>query len=404
MVATDSAAHDRWLAELVGQSLASVPALADQLVEQLWDDVYDPAGPVPKADLWRSCHDNIGGILTAIRGAGPSPADLLHTARATGMQRARQQCPLEWVLQAWQAGGQIIWSDLARRAGSRDPAQMQHLTGYAGTIWGIIERFSIEMAATYERVKDQQRRGTDHHLAEIVDALIDGRARELHTEAAHALQLTRDQCFIVAAAENTAAYQGSSYSLRQALQRHGIHSAWRLRAGVHVGIISATECTSPEELTRILRLPAAARIGLSPTLTGLHRVPTGYRMATLAMATLPPGQPAVMPLDQCLPDALLISSPELSQHLVTATFGPLLALPQKERDELLRTVEAWVQSLGSSLRSARTLYCHRNTVLNRLERVQALTNLDVHNAAVWPQLMLGLSALRQAPHLDTPAS
>jgi len=117
----------------------------------------------------------------------------------------------------------------------------------------------------------------------------------------------------------------------------------------------------------------------------------------LAMATLPPQQPAVMPLDQCLPDALLISSPELSQHLAATTFGPLLALPPKERDELLRTVEAWVHSLGSSLRAARTLYCHRNTVLNRLQRVQALTSLDVHNAAIWPQLMLGLSALRQIP-------
>jgi hypothetical protein len=404
MMATDTAPHDAWLTDLVGQSLAGVPALADQLVEQLWEDVYDPAGPVHKDDLWRSCRDNFGAVLAAIGGAGPSPADMLRTARGTGVQRARQQCPLEWVLQAWHAGGQIMWNDLVSRAGTRDPAQMQQLTGHAGAIWGVIERSSFEMAAAYERVKDQQRPDTDHHLAEIVGALLDGHAAEFHTEAAHALRLGPHQRFVVAAVEDTAAYGGSSAALRQALQRHGIHSAWGQRAGVHAGIISAAERDAPEESAWILRQPAAGRIGLSPALNGLHRVPAGYRMATLAMATLPPARPAVMPLDECLPDALLLSSPELAQRLVTATFGPVLALPQRERDELLRTVEAWVASLGSVLGTARVLYCHRNTVLNRLHRVQALTNLDVHNAAVWPQLMLGLSALRQAPHLRAPAS
>lgn len=232
-------------------------------------------------------------------------------------------------------------------------------------------------------------------VARASGALLDGHAHEVRTEAAHALRLAPDQRFVVAAVEDTTAYGGSPAALKQALQRHGIHSAWRLRAGVHAGIVGAAEPAAAAAAARMLRQPAAGRIGLSPVLTGLHRVPTGYRMATLAMATLPPGEPAVMPLDECLPDALLLSSPELAQHLVAATFGPVLALPERERDELLRTLEAWVGSLGSALRTARVLYCHRNTVLNRLHRVQALTSLDVHDAAVWPQLMLGLSALRQ---------
>lgn len=400
-MATEAVPHDGWLAELAGQSLAVAPALADELVEQLWDGVYDPAGPVPKDDLWRSCRDNIRGVLTVIGGGGPAPAETLGSARATGMQRARQQCPLEWVLQAWHAGGQILWNDLARRVGTDDPAQTLHLAGCAGDIWGVIERSSFEMAAAYERVKDQQRHESDPHLAGMVDALFDGRADKFRTQAVQALRLGPEQRFIVAAAEATGSCQGSSYPLKRALDRSGIHSAWQLRAGVHAGIISAAEQDAPGEAARILRPAAAGRIGLSPALNGLHRIPTGYRMATLAMATLPPGQPGIMPLDECLPEALLLSSPELSQHLVTATFGPVLALPQRERDELLCTVEAWVDSLGSLLRTSRTLYCHRNTVLNRLHRLQTLTNLDVHNAAAWPQLMLGLSALRQArlpPH------
>jgi hypothetical protein len=49
-----------------GSSLGRLHTLADTLVDRLWEDVYPPQGPVPKDDLWSSCHDNIGNALKAL--------------------------------------------------------------------------------------------------------------------------------------------------------------------------------------------------------------------------------------------------------------------------------------------------------------------------------------------------
>ncbi|EFL09381.1 MULTISPECIES: helix-turn-helix domain-containing protein [Actinomycetes] len=59
--------------------------------------------------------------------------------------------------------------------------------------------------------------------------------------------------------------------------------------------------------------------------------------------------------------------------------------------ELLATTAARIRS---AVQAARELYCHRNTVLNRLTRIQRLTGLDVTDTGRWSQVMLALSALR----------
>ncbi|WP_243794549.1 helix-turn-helix domain-containing protein [Saccharopolyspora gloriosae] len=106
-----------------------------------------------------------------------------------------------------------------------------------------------------------------------------------------------------------------------------------------------------------------------------------------------------MALDDCLPDALALSSPELADRMVAVTFGPVLALPAAEREELLHTTSVWIRSLGSTLRAAKSLYCHRNTVLNRLRRMESLTHLDLSDVTVWPQVLLALSILRREGRL-----
>jgi len=117
-------------------------------------------------------------------------------------------------------------------------------------------------------------------------------------------------------------------------------------------------------------------------------------MAELAMNTVPPGGEGVVALDDRLPDALLISSPQLAQRLVEVTLGPLLDLPAAECRELLDTAGAWINSGGSAVQAARTLYCHRNTVMNRLARIRRLAGVNLIDGRCWPQVALALSALQ----------
>lgn len=99
-----------------------------------------------------------------------------------------------------------------------------------------------------------------------------------------------------------------------------------------------------------------------------------------------------------LPEALLLSSPEVAGRLVAVWLGPLLALPPAELEPLLRTLEAWVATGGSTTHTAERVHCHRNTVLNRLRRIAALTGQERFDGVPPLELGLALRALGSGLH------
>jgi DNA-binding PucR family transcriptional regulator len=69
---------------------------------------------------------------------------------------------------------------------------------------------------------------------------------------------------------------------------------------------------------------------------------------------------------------------EYGTVLADTVLGPLKAIAAHERDRLIETVQAFLRS-GSVSQTAGELYCHRNTVLNRLARFGQLTGFDPAN-------------------------
>jgi DNA-binding PucR family transcriptional regulator len=110
---------------------------------------------------------------------------------------------------------------------------------------------------------------------------------------------------------------------------------------------------------------------------GAASVATAWRLADTAARTLPSGQPRVASIDDRLPEALLTSSPEIAGRLVEQSLGRLLDLPADEGDVLLDTLTAFLAADGSPTRAADQLYCHRNTVMHRLRRIEQLTGRPV---------------------------
>nr|WP_242680649.1 helix-turn-helix domain-containing protein [Nocardioides sp. IC4_145] len=106
------------------------------------------------------------------------------------------------------------------------------------------------------------------------------------------------------------------------------------------------------------------------------------------------GEPGVATFDERLPEALLLTAPEVAGRLVAVWLGPLLALPAAESEALLDTLEAWVASGGSATTTAARVHCHRNTVLNRLRRVSTLLARDLVDAVPPVELALALRAHR----------
>ena len=84
-------------------------------------------------------------------------------------------------------------------------------------------------------------------------------------------------------------------------------------------------------------------------------------------------------LDERLPEALVAASPRLAHRLAAKTLGRVLDLEDEERRVLLETLEAWFRADRSPSRAGELLYCHRNTVLNRLRKIEQLTGASLED-------------------------
>jgi DNA-binding PucR family transcriptional regulator len=107
----------------------------------------------------------------------------------------------------------------------------------------------------------------------------------------------------------------------------------------------------------------------------------------------------VVTIDERLPEALLSNSPEVSSRLILQTLGGLLELPDDEREVLLDTLAAFLASDGSPTRAADELFCHRNTVMHRLRRIESVTGrklTDPRSRLLWQLALLGTEHRRTA--------
>jgi hypothetical protein len=81
--------------------------------------------------------------------------------------------------------------------------------------------------------------------------------------------------------------------------------------------------------------------------------------------------------------------------VVHRLLGQVAALAPAERDILLTTLRTWLECGGNASAAARQLYCHRNTVRNRLHRLEALSGQSLSD----PRGVAGLSIAAQGARL-----
>ncbi|MGV9774257.1 PucR family transcriptional regulator [Streptosporangium sp. NPDC003464] len=130
---------------------------------------------------------------------------------------------------------------------------------------------------------------------------------------------------------------------------------------------------------------------------GLTELGRARRLAELALRTCVGEGPEIALLEDRLPAAPVVSQPELAGHLSGAVLRPILALDPADREVLLGTLEAWLRCEGSAMRTTGQLYCHRNTVFNRIRRIEQLTGRSLARPLDIVELALALDAVRLLP-------
>lgn len=386
---------------------ARIDVIADRLVATIESDNPGYRLPVvPSADLRRSCLDNVGRVLEllteAVRDGGVPPrfdgAEAYDAAQATGLRRAEQGMPLDDVLRSFRIGGRLIWEDLVEHGESALDAH--ELRDIGSRLWEVVDETSAQVATAYHSRERALVRADEQQRAELWEGVLGGRARE--PGFAHDASLLLD----VPVRADFVVVLGRGLDPRATDQLLSPHAtAWTHRAEGAVGLVALREDVPDEALAALSAAAAAAGVaaGVSAVVRGLARVDEGHRQAALALRAQG-GTAGLAAFEERLPEVLLLGSPDVAALLLGRWVDPILALPAQEGRALLVTLEAWVSSAGSATRTAEAVHCHRNTVVNRLHRVAALTGVTLVDDRPPVELDLALRARRMRLRSDLSVS
>ncbi|MFE7602096.1 PucR family transcriptional regulator [Streptomyces sp. NPDC057494] len=395
--------------------LADVDRLTDRAVDDIraHSGTYASGAPVTLEDLWEICRDNLLRALEDFGGLAPTGGDFERAARETGRRRAEQGVPLDTVLQAYRRGGRVLWQVMAEhlrvRAGRGSDSRDLELDMASG-VWETIDRYSVAMADAYRIAQLELQSRQDTRRVALFEALLDGRADDPAVASAAAAALgvpAVDRYVVVVAAQDPAAPPHPA----PALEAQGMWSFWRPRSGRYAGVVRLPRRVTPagrpatvtgcgadpavRTLLAALRERTGATAGVSPEFERLSQAGRALRLAEQTLRTLPAGSGEAAVFDDRLAEVLLSGRTDIAERIVTVHLGPVLATGG-ERAALLTTLRVWLDHGCSASRAAEQLYCHRNTVLNRVGRVAELTGRSAESGEARLGWALALRALPYA--------
>jgi hypothetical protein len=380
---------------LGGVLLNDLDALADRLLRVLVkrEPSYAELSRAGHDDLRRIVRDNIELCIRWLAGDLPETVDPQESCRLTGRLRALQGVPLEAVLRAYRVAGRIIWDELMAVSQGHFGGEYDHaLLGIGSEIWRLIDASSTALAGTYQEEARRCSRAFGRGQA-FLNAILDGGTSDpiMLREAATALGVPLRGALVCVVGLVDSPPDEPLRAPQDVLAAHGIVSSWHLRPADLVGLVVLGDRRSSTVLDT-LNPAATGPVGASPVIHELGELRTAYEMAHMAASTL--SGPGLATVDDRLPEALLVNSPQLLGRLLPVAFGELLTVPQPHRRTLLRTLRALLGCNGSATQAARRLHCHRNTVLYRLQRIEELTSRRLSEPRDRLLLTLGLMALR----------
>ncbi|QJT05878.1 PucR family transcriptional regulator [Streptomyces asoensis] len=388
--------------------LADLADLTDRLVAALQDQepAYRAAVTSDPAATWQEVHRSLRHSVSSLIDPRGSRDAARRCSWKIGATRAEQGLPLDALLHAFRLGGSLVWQGLIEETCRTAPEDVRLLVHIAADVWNFVDEHCTLVADAYRQVERQLAWRRENRLRVLAGALLDGASRIADLpETAHALDLPEEGRYVVVAV--TAGCPSDGAGARAAHGR-GRRVYWHTGVEVDYGIVLlgegggegegevGSESGSPDSRSQCppSAVPSAhgsARTGVSTAVSGLAAVGDARRLADIAL-DMCPRTGGTIRLTEHLPAALVVSTPDLGAALVERMLGPLSGLEPADEAVLLDTLVTWLACDGSAQRAGERLYCHRNTVLNRLRRYEQLTGRSLSRPADLVEISLALTA------------
>ncbi|WP_432119524.1 PucR family transcriptional regulator [Streptomyces sp. bgisy032] len=384
--------------------LDDLPELTDRLLTLLREQepAYRTALESDHTGTWQEVYRSLRhSVASLLDPRGTREAAHRCTWRI-GVARAEQGLPLDALLHAYRLGGSLVWQRLVDETARAEPDDIRLLVHVATDVWNFVDEHCTLVADAYRQAERQLAWRRENRVRLLAAALLDGTSRIADLpETAAGLSLPEHGRYVVVAVCGARPPEHTGARASALPPRRGAY--WHAGAEVDYGIVLVGEDGDGEEdrdPVAALALPAdgggGCRIGVGSAVSGLAAVGDARRLADLALSVCPP-EGGTVRLPEHLPEALVVSCPDLGTALTERVLGPLLRLEAADRDTLLDTLVAWFACGGSAQRASERLYCHRNTVLNRLRRCEQLIGRSLASPLDVMEVGLALTARRLLP-------
>jgi hypothetical protein len=357
----DANAWARLLERLSAARTTLVDDFLDRLARAHLYDGYD----VTQEDLRQAATDTMSMLILQIGGV-PLPAHLKHLPARLGARRARQGVAREVLIEAVRIDFRVLWSGLLR-ANSDGPPDL--LVLHTEELLSAVESYISDVQAAYLDEQAALNRDSRVEISRAFSRLL-AAGEEVVTvaaEVAEALKFRTDAEFEVVSVTVSNAERARRAIAADKGNRH--HISWDFDDGT---TFVRERKPGASWTTTFQRVPG----GLVEATRGLANIPNAIALARAVARHAGDVDPALSTEADVWP---CIAHERLSPVL-PAVRGLAIAavheLPEPDRDLLLDTVLHFCTN-GSIKETANVLFCHRNTIVNRLQRFRDVTGLDV---------------------------
>jgi PucR C-terminal helix-turn-helix domain/GGDEF-like domain len=248
------------------------------------------------------------------------------------------------------------------------------------------------VVAGYLNQQDVQALGDVSRHPLTIESLLDGRVVDEWAlwEVANQLHLPTGGPFVVVAAEVSSVGSEALPGIESKLRSLDVYSAWRLLPDLHVGIVHIHSAPQLEKVLALVSRSAAAPVGVSARYDDLRDTPQALHFAKVMVRSGRDRRSPVALFDGSILAAAAVSAPAVMVKSARAVLGGLADLTDEERDILLETFRVWQDNEASADAAAKVLFCHPNTVRQRLRRIEKRTGRSLSRPRDVAELCLAL--------------